>query len=101
MSRILHAIPVNSGWSQQQTSTATTDPKTFTPPATVGQKAHACLVSVETTNARVTLNGDAPDATHGHVFVAGQQPVYVPAAVAIKVASTAAANSVVTVTWLA
>lgn len=100
MSRIVHFVPATAAWSQQQTSTGTGDVKTFTPPATVGQKAHACLITVETTTARVTFNGVSPDATHGHIFQTAQQPVYIPAAPTIKAASTAGTSSIVTVIWL-
>lgn len=99
MSRILHVVPVNAAAFQQQTSTGTADVKTFTPPT--GFKAHGCLITVETTTARVTFNGDTPGAALGHIVQIAQQPLYLPFAGPIKVAATAAANAIVSVTWLA
>jgi hypothetical protein len=99
MSRIIHDVPVNAAAFAQQTSASTADVKTLTPPTAF--KAHACLITVETTSARVTFNGDAPDATHGQLVQAGQAPLYLPFARPIKAASSAAAASIVNVTWLA
>jgi hypothetical protein len=81
----------------QATSTATTDYKTVTQP----EAANAFLISCETTSCRFSLDGVNPDATNGHVLPKDGQPYYVPVKPrSLKVASTAAANSVVTVTWL-
>ena len=83
---------------EQLTSTGTADVQT----ATVPTGTSAVMISVETTNARATFEGTAPDATHGHVLVKDLEPVLIPVGVGatIKVASTAAANSVVGLTYL-
>lgn len=83
---------------EQLTSTGTGNVKT----ATIPTGTSAVLVSVETTNARVTFEGTAPDATHGHVLVKDLEPVQinVGSGTTIKFASTAAANSVVGLTYL-
>lgn len=83
---------------EQLASTGTADVKT----ATVPTGASAVLVTVETTSARVTFDGAAPDATHGHVFPKDVEPVLLPVGpgATIKVASTAAAASAVGITYL-
>lgn len=83
---------------EQLTSTGTADVKT----ATVPEDTSAILITVETTNARVTLTGDAPSATKGHVFPKDSLPVLLLVGVGttIKVASTAAAASVVGITYI-
>ncbi len=77
----------------QLTSTGTADVKAATLPV----RSSGCLIGVETTNARVTFDGTTPDSTHGVVLVAGAQPIFLSLANSsvIKVASTAAASSVV------
>lgn len=84
---------------EQQTPTTTSDYKTFTVP----NGASAILVSVATTNARISLDGSNPDATHGHVFPKDVAPALIPVAQgsAIVAASTAAASAVVDITYLA
>ena len=87
---------------QQVTSTGTGDAHALTVPA----GARAVLISVETTDARVTFDGSAPGATLGHVVKAGVNPVVLPVggsgiAPSVKFASTAAAASIVNVTYLA
>jgi hypothetical protein len=99
MSRLLHEVPQNSASFQQQTCPDTTTVRTFTPPAGAA-KSHAALITVETNAARVTFNGATPDAAHGVVVQAAQQPLYVPFATAIKAVSTIAGNAIVNVTWL-
>jgi hypothetical protein len=86
------------GSPTQQTSTGTADVKTFTPPA--GQTAF--IVTVATTSCRLTTDGTTPDATHGITVQAGAQPLLLPIAAFgnVKIASTAAANSVVDVQYL-
>lgn len=83
----------------QVTSTATTDVHTLSPPThgpTTG-----CLISVDTTDDRLTFDGSAPSGTAGHLVKSAQAyPWYVPFGVAIKFCSTASANSVLNVTWL-
>ncbi len=82
----------------QATSTGTADIKTITLP--VGTS--AILISVETTNARVTFDGTNPSASNGQVFPFGQMPAYLPigGGVVVKFASTAAANSTVNISAL-
>lgn len=81
----------------QVTPTTTTDYKTVTQPA----QANAFLISCETNSCRFSLDGNNPDATNGHVLPKDGQPYYVPVKPrSLKVASTTAGNSVVTVTWL-
>lgn len=65
--------------------------------------AMACLITVETTDARMTFDGSAPSATNGQVMKQGVALVFVPLADqvnGIKWTSTAAAVSTVNVTWL-
>ena len=83
---------------EEATSTGTGDVKTLTPPG----DASAALISVETTAARMTFDGSTPAAANGHVFPAAQVPqtVLIGAGSVIKWISTAAANSIVNVTWL-
>jgi hypothetical protein len=98
--QLLHDVPQKaSALATQATSTAAADPKTISPPATNPQP-RACLLTVETTDARVTFNGTTPDATHGLIFAKAQQPVYLPFAVPIQFSSTAGANCIVNVHWL-
>lgn len=94
--QVLHDIQQKAAAFSQQTSTTTADIKTFTPPA----GARACLVTVETTAARISFHGTDPSATVGHLLQTAQNPVYLPLAVAFRAASSAAAASVVSVTWL-
>lgn len=83
----------------QVTSTATTDVHTLTPPS--HGPATGCLLSVDTTDGRFTLDGSAPSGSAGHLIKSGQAyPWYLPVAVTINFCSTAAANSVLNVTWL-
>jgi hypothetical protein len=83
----------------QATSTGTADVKTVTLPKNAG----SCLITVETTDARVTFDGTAPDSSHGIVFKIAQSPVYLPLGegTAIKFVATSAASSVVSVIPLA
>lgn len=83
---------------EQLTPTTTTDIKT----GTVPNGCSAILISVETTNARITLTGTAPDSTHGHVFPKDAAPVLIPVGegATVKAVSTAAASAVVNVTYL-
>lgn len=82
----------------QATSTGTGNEQTLTPPS----DASACMVSVETTSARITFDGSTPAVGNGHVFPTAQVPqtLLIGAGSTIKFISTAAANSVVNVTWL-
>lgn len=82
----------------QATSTGTGDVKTLTPPPDTS----ACLISVETTSARMTFDNSTPAAGNGHVFPTAQVPqmMLIGAGSVIQFASTAAANAIVNVTWL-
>lgn len=83
----------------------TANVKTHTPPSGAGiGGVSACLISVETTSARMTFDGSDPGAASApsHVFPKDQLPqLYLlgPGSV-IKWCSTDAAASVVQVTWL-
>lgn len=92
-------VPVKDGFTQL-TSTATTDVES----KTLDGKVSAVLLTVETTNARVTFDpaGVDPDTTHGHVFAKDAAPVLVPvgAGTVIRHASTAGTNSVLNITPL-
>jgi hypothetical protein len=81
---------------QQQTSTGTADVKSFSTPS----NAVACYVSATTNPARLTVDGTTPSATNGIVVPAGALPFELRAVQALKVASTAAANSIVDVAFL-
>lgn len=72
--------------------------KTLTPPAGTT----AMEITVETTNARMTLDGSTPTASNGHVVQKDQNPWYVSVGTGavIKWLSTAGANSIVQVTYL-
>lgn len=74
------------------------DVKTITPPA----GAHAVFISVETTNARATLDGSDPSVASAPSLVIPKDaaPLLVPAAPTIKWVSTAAAASVLQACWL-
>lgn len=85
--------------TEQLTSTGTSDTKT----ATIPNDTSAVLISVETTDARVTFNsGDTPASSLGQLFPKALAPVRVDvgAGATIKVQSTASANSVVNLTYL-
>lgn len=81
------------------TSSGTADKQTLVKP----DRAVAMLVSVKTTDARVTFDGTDPGAgvAPGLVFKAGQQPYLVPFAKTIEFVADAAGNSEVNVLWLA
>lgn len=83
---------------EQLAPTSTTDGKTATVPAGCS----AVLISVETTDARITFTGVTPDSTHGHVFPKALGPVLVPVGqgATIEAVSTAAAASAVNITYL-
>lgn len=92
--------PLRGGAAHQAavTSTGVADPKTIPVPA----GAAAAYITVETTAARVTFDGETPDATHGLVLATGILH-YVPFVAPggnIKFLSAAAGNSVVNVLWL-
>lgn len=72
--------------------------KTILPP----KGTSAFEITVETTNARMTLDGTTPSATNGHVIQKDNNPWYVPCThdARIKWISTAGANSIVQVTFL-
>lgn len=82
------------------TPTSTSDVKTLTPPAGTS----GFLITVETNNARVTLDGTDPSGgTGSHVYPKDTAPQLVllgAQGMVVKCVSTAAANSVVNVTWL-
>lgn len=94
--KALHDVRVVAGSFNQQSSPDTTTVRTFTPP----NGARACLITVETTAARVSFHGTDPSATVGNVIPKDALPFYLPAAVVVKAVSTAAAASIVNVTWL-
>lgn len=85
---------------EQLTSTGTANVQTFTPPA----GAHGVYVSVSTNGCYITFDGTTPSSTNGLPLPAGVSPVFLlfaPAAGSgLKVASQAAANSVVNVAWV-
>lgn len=80
--------------------TAGGDVQTITPP----DGTSACLITVETTNARATFDGTDPSAANApsHVVIKDQNPLYVPIGqgATIKFCSTAAAAAVMQVTFL-
>lgn len=79
------------------TSANTTDVKTITAP----KDAAGFWITVETTSCRLTWDGQTPDATHGLVFPAAAQPLFIPIGRDVKFVSTAAANSIVQLAWVA
>jgi hypothetical protein len=87
-----------------QTSTGVADVKTFTPSSK--KRATAVMISVETTDARVTFDGTAPAGVTGPgiVIPKGQPPLIVPlpadADNPVKVAANSAASSLVSVVFL-
>lgn len=83
---------------EQQTPTTSSDYKTFTVPGGCS----AILISVATTDARISLDGNNPDSTHGHVFKKDLAPQLIPvgAGTSIIAASTASANAVTDITYL-
>lgn len=86
---------------ERDSSPDTTTIKTLTPP----RGCSAFKISVETTNARVTLDGSDPSAASApsHVYPKDQPPILELLGsdrLVIKWVSTAAAASVVQVTWL-
>jgi hypothetical protein len=89
------------GAQSQVTSTGTADVKTVGVPSS----ASAFLVSVETNGCRVTLDGSTPGATSLLIATTATfGPVTIPCVSwqgnTLKVASNAAANSIVTIQWL-
>lgn len=94
--QVLHDVRQKAASFQQQSSPDTSTVRTFTPPG----NAVACLITVETTDARVSFHGADPSSSVGHVIKVGQNPYYHPAATAFRAASTAGTASVVNVTWL-
>lgn len=85
----------------QVTSIGLADVQTITVP----NRASAFEITAATNSAYLSVDGTDPSSTHGQVIVAGATPVLCPyvtkARGVLKVASAAAANSVVRVTWLA
>lgn len=83
---------------QQLTSTSTADVKTPTIPNGTSH----ILLAVTTTSARVTLDGTAPSSTNGLVYVAAQQPIFIPVGqgITVKFASTAGTSSIVDLAYL-
>lgn len=61
------------------------------------------IVSVETTDARVTFSGVTPDSSHGHVIPKGALPLYVPVGrkTTLKACSTGGTSSVINITDVA
>lgn len=81
------------------TPTTTSDIKSAKAPVA----AAAVLISTETTDARVTFDGTDPSAgTGSHKIPKDQAPVLLllGQGVTVKAVSTAAANSIVQLTWL-
>jgi hypothetical protein len=80
----------------QKVSTGTGDVQTWTPPDTITH----VLLSVETTDARITCDGSTPGASNGHVLPKGAIPLYLPVGrnSAIKVVSTAGTSAVLNIT---
>jgi hypothetical protein len=91
---VQHGLPATP--HVQQSSPDTTTVKTFDPP----QYAVACIITVETTAARVTFDGSTPASDNGQVFPISAVPVYVPLGKTIKHTSTAGTASVLNVLWL-
>lgn len=87
-------IPISQA---RGSSSGTADVQTLIPPA----DASACEITVETTNARMTVDGSTPSVTNGHVFPKDQLPhlKLIGPGSSIKWISIAAAASVVNVTW--
>lgn len=85
--------------TQHDTSPDASTVKTLTPTAGTS----GLLITVETTNARVTFDGSTPSATNGHVFPKDQPPWYVPVSsdARVKWISTASADCIVQVSSLA
>ena len=82
----------------QKTSTGTGDVQTATPPTNGPPR--FCILTVETTSARVTFDGSAPASNNGHVIPAGALPWQCLVAPVIKFASTGGTSSVVNITWV-
>lgn len=80
----------------QQTSTGTADVKTLAPPA----GAVACMLTVTTNPARITLDGTTPTASNGLLVPTGAMPLPLSVARTMKFVSSIAANSIVDVLWL-
>lgn len=82
----------------QITPTTTSDDKTSTVPAGCS----AVMISVETTDARLSFDGTAPSSSVGNVFPKGLAPVLLPIVpVSVQAVSTASANAVVDIVYLA
>ena len=79
-----------------QVSTTSTVSTTAAPLSATG-----CLISIDTTDARLTFDGSTPSSSAGHLVKAGQAyPWYVPLGKTIKHISTTTAAAVLNVTWL-
>lgn len=79
-----------------QTSTSASVAVTVTPPA----NATGCIISVDTNDARITLDGTTATTTVGHLVKSGQAyPWYVPLAKPISFISTTSTTTIST-TWL-
>ena len=89
---------IGTGSHASDTSTGTADKKTITAPV----RANAMLISVKTTDARVTFDGVDPGAgiAPGIIVKAGQQPYLFPFAKTFEFVSDTAGNSEVNVLWL-
>lgn len=80
----------------QKTSTGTGDVQTWTPPDTITH----VLLSVETTDARVTCDGSTPGATNGHIVPRSALPLYLPVGrnSLIKHVSTGGTSAILNIT---
>lgn len=95
MQRLHEVLPAASSQAQDSSPDASTT-KTLTPPA----GALACMVTAETTTARVTFNGTVPSSSNGLVVQVAAAPLYLPFAEPITWRSTAGTASILNVLWL-
>lgn len=85
--------------SSQTTSTGTADVKTVSPPAPDNQP-QAVMISVETNDAWVTIDGTTPSATNRLIFPKAAMPQLVLlGSDTIKFTSSIAGNSILNVVW--
>lgn len=96
----LHDVPAIATTQAQDSSPDTSTTKTLAPPTTTAATPVACLVTVETTAARVTFNGTAPSSANGIVVQKDAAPLYLPFAATITWRSTAGTASILNVVWL-
>ncbi len=86
----------NARTEVQKVCSNTSDVETVTPP----DGTRMCLISVEGSDARISMVGTSPDSTHGHVFPAGTAPVTVFGRTPFKCASVDSSAATINVTFL-